>query len=209
MHWWIPLLWYGTLFPCPLKVLNFQTSALLSTSRPCTYIIMISHGPVVRYGKLRVAHAPRMPGTFFPPLCVSDPDMHHGTCVTHMPWCMPGGLTSGFLRWRGKHSRHSRRMPNPQFYVSGKRPMAWKGKPVHKPSTPIVTESCIPVVMGRRSILCKLWIIETLSFWMHIHQHDNLRVIPFKDNISNYNSIRYGRNHNDFGGMTILVGYWW
>ena len=35
---------------------------------------------------------------------VSDPDMHHGTCVTHVPWCMPGLLTSGFLwSWcRGK-----------------------------------------------------------------------------------------------------------
>ena len=27
------------------------------------------------------------------------------------------------LRWRGKRSRHSRRMCNPQFYVSGKRPI--------------------------------------------------------------------------------------
>ena len=26
-------------------------------------------------------------------------------------------------RWRGKRSRHSRRMRNPQFYISGKRPM--------------------------------------------------------------------------------------
>ena len=36
----------------------------------------------------------------------------------HVPWCMPGSLTSGFLwsRWRGKRSRHSRRMRNPQFY---------------------------------------------------------------------------------------------
>ena len=56
----------------------------------------------------------------------SDPDMHHGTCVTHVPWCMPGSLTSGFLwsRCRRKRSRLSRRMHNPQFYVSGKRPMA-------------------------------------------------------------------------------------
>ena len=23
--------------------------------------------------------------------------MHHGTCVTHVPWRMPGSLTSGFL----------------------------------------------------------------------------------------------------------------
>ena len=24
---------------------------------------------------------------------VSDPDMHHGTCLTHVPWCMSGSLT--------------------------------------------------------------------------------------------------------------------
>ena len=66
-----------------------------------------------------------MLGTFSPPPLVSDPDMHHGTCVTHVPWCMPGWLTSGFLwsRWRGKLSRQSRRMRNPQFCVSGKRPI--------------------------------------------------------------------------------------
>ena len=84
-----------------------------------------AHGPLSRYVKLRVAHAPGMPGTFYPPPRVSDPDMHHGTCVTHVPWCMPGSLTRGFLwsRWRGKRSRHSRRMRNPQFCASGKRPM--------------------------------------------------------------------------------------
>ena len=60
---------------------------------------------------------------------VSDPDMHHGTCATHVPWCMPGSLNSGVLwsRWRGKRSRHFRRMRNPQFYVSSKRPMACHG----------------------------------------------------------------------------------
>ena len=26
---------------------------------------------------------------------VSDPDMHHGTCVTHVPWCMSETLTRG------------------------------------------------------------------------------------------------------------------
>ena len=24
---------------------------------------------------------------------VNDPGMHHGTCVTHVPWCMSGSLT--------------------------------------------------------------------------------------------------------------------
>ena len=35
------------------------------------------HGPLARYAKLQVAHAPEMRGT-------------------HVPWCMPGWLTSGF-----------------------------------------------------------------------------------------------------------------
>ena len=83
------------------------------------------HEPLHRYSELRFAHAPGMPGTFSAPPRVSDPGMHHGTCVTHVPWCIPGSLTSGFLwrRWWGKRSRHSRRMRNPQVYVSGKRPM--------------------------------------------------------------------------------------
>ena len=86
------------------------------------------HGPLVRYVNLWVAHALGMPGTFSPPPRVNDPDMHRGTCVMHVSWCMSGSLTSGFLwsRWRGKrfrHSRHFRHMHNPRFYVSGKRPI--------------------------------------------------------------------------------------
>ena len=53
------------------------------------------------------------------PACIMAP------AVTYVPWCMPGSLSRGFL-WRrrcGKRTRHSRRMRNPQFYVSGKRPM--------------------------------------------------------------------------------------
>ena len=56
---------------------------------------VLAHGPLTRYVKLRVAHAPGMPGTFSPPLRIRDPDMHHGTCVTHVPWYMPGSLTPG------------------------------------------------------------------------------------------------------------------
>ena len=41
---------------------------------------------------------------------VSEPDMHHDTCVPHEPWCMPGPLNSGSLwsRWRGKRKRPMR-----------------------------------------------------------------------------------------------------
>ena len=82
------------------------------------------NGPLARYVKLRVLHAPGMLWTFSPLSRVSDSDMRHGMCVTHVPWRMPGSLAGGFLRsrWRGKRFRHSRRMHNPQFYVSGKRP---------------------------------------------------------------------------------------
>ena len=57
-------------------------------------------GPLTRYAKLRVAHAPGMPGTFFSPPTskkplFSDPGMHHGTCVTHLSWWMSGSLTRG------------------------------------------------------------------------------------------------------------------
>ena len=40
------------------------------------------NGPLTRYVKLRVAHAPEMSGTFSLPPRVSDPDMRHGTCVS-------------------------------------------------------------------------------------------------------------------------------
>ena len=102
------------------QVVRLRTWFFLASKYASSY-----HGPLARYVKFRVAHTPGMPGVFSPPPQVSDLDMHHGTCVTHVPWCMPGSLTSGFLwsRWQGKCSRHSRRMRNPQFYVSGKRPM--------------------------------------------------------------------------------------
>ena len=51
------------------------------------YVLMITHlnGPLAKYVILWVAHVPGMSGTFSPPAWVSDPDMHHGTCVTHVP----------------------------------------------------------------------------------------------------------------------------
>ena len=110
---------------------------LVITYTLITHIQQQPHRPLARYAKLRVAHVPGMPGTFSPPPRVSDPDMHHDTCVTHVPWCILGSLTNGFLwsRWRGKRSRHSRRMRNPQFCISDKRPIgdynAWHLKKIH------------------------------------------------------------------------------
>ena len=66
--------------------------------------------PVMKYGhswtsyqirKIAGCACARNAGNVFPrrrfqskPL-VSDPGMHHGTCVTHVPWCMSGSLTCG------------------------------------------------------------------------------------------------------------------
>ena len=58
--------------------LGTSTSLGISTVRR-------THGILARYVKLRVAHAPVMPGTFSPPPQFSDPDMHHGKYVKHVP----------------------------------------------------------------------------------------------------------------------------
>ena len=61
------------------------------------------HGPLTRYVKLQVVHVPGMPGTCPP-------------CVAHVEIANP--------RMQGKRSLYSRRMSNPQFYISEKRPIA-------------------------------------------------------------------------------------
>ena len=115
----------------PASCLSWTYWSILSIAlRGTSPVLRQSHTRLTQWAsfqmwKLQVAHEPGMPGTFSPPPRLSDPDMHHGTCVMHVPWCIPGSLTSGF-HWSRRHekrSRHSRRMCNPQFYVSGKRPM--------------------------------------------------------------------------------------
>ena len=84
------------------------------------------NGPLTRYVKLLVAHAPGMPGTFSPPPISKETasyrSRHTSRHVCHARAVMHVGIANP--RWRGKWSRHPRRMRNPQFYVSGKRPMA-------------------------------------------------------------------------------------
>ena len=94
------------IFPDTYLSYNGQQVFLMKTFFVTPFRTFWLHGPLARYVKLRVAHAPGIPGTFSPPLWVSDPDMHHGTCVTRVPWCMPGSWTSGFLWswWREKTS---------------------------------------------------------------------------------------------------------
>ena len=106
---------------CQMKAFAWRDYSS-QTNGVCISYLILDHGSLTRYAIFRVAHAPEMPGTFPSLPRVSDPDMHHGTCVTHVLWSMLGSLTSGFLwsRWRGKRSRHSRGMRNPQLSVTGK-----------------------------------------------------------------------------------------
>ena len=81
------------------------------------------YGPLARYAKLRVAHAPGSPGTFsLPPTLKETASLqsrHASRHVRHARAVMHVGIAKP--RWRGKRSRQFRRMLNPQFYVSGKR----------------------------------------------------------------------------------------
>ena len=54
--------------------------------------------------KIVGVHAPRMPGLFSLPPRVSYPDMHHSWCMTYVPLCMQGSLTSSFLWSRRKNA---------------------------------------------------------------------------------------------------------
>ena len=80
--------------------LSLQISLCHQLAKYCFSILDCEHGPLTRYVRLRVAHAPefreRLPRQRFQrkPL-VNDLGMHHGTCVTHVPWCMSGSLTCG------------------------------------------------------------------------------------------------------------------
>ena len=121
---------YGA-FTCKYKLAEGEN---IKERNPVYFIVRLfvsfttqrrQNGPLTRYTKLRVAHAPGMPATFprhrlqRKPL-VSDPDMHHGTCMTHVPWCMSGSLNRGGGE---KVPGIPGAMRNPQNYVSGERPM--------------------------------------------------------------------------------------
>ena len=85
----------------------------------------IHHGPLSRSVKLRVAHAPRIPGTFPPPPTSKETasyrSRHESRHVHHARAVMHVGID--YPRWRGKRPWYSRCMHNPQVYVCGKRPI--------------------------------------------------------------------------------------
>ena len=109
-----------------VKILFCINFNILYTTVPSSLIQRESwHGPLAKYVKLCVGHAPGMPGTFFP-ANVGKRSRHASRHVRHARAVMHArSLTSGFLwsRWQGRRFPHSRHMRNPKFYVSDKRPM--------------------------------------------------------------------------------------
>ena len=105
------------------QIYVYRTHSDPSVSSMCSDMAQ-RHGPLYRYVKLRVAHAPWKPGTFSPPRTSNETvgywSWHASRHVRHARALMHVGIANP--RWRGKRSRHSRRMRKSQFYVSGKRP---------------------------------------------------------------------------------------
>ena len=68
-------IWASQMILMGLHALSFLSQHMSGiVISPCHHVTL------ARYVKLRVAHAPGMPGTFSPPPRIGDPDMHHGTC---------------------------------------------------------------------------------------------------------------------------------
>ena len=129
---WAKWHWYFSV--CQLK------SPLKKVSLSAANSVVWECGPIARYVKLRTAHVPRM---FSPPPRLSNPGMHHGTCVMHTSWCMPGSLTSGsfWSRWRAKRPGISGACTTRNFAYLARGPLTkaitisvlWSMRPTYSP----------------------------------------------------------------------------
>ena len=113
------------------------------------------HGPLTRYVKLWEAHVPGMPGTFSPPPTSKETASKRSRHAWWHVRCARAVMDVGIanLRWWGKRSRHSRRMRNPQFYVSGKRPMSPTLKSLNRDITIFILRTvhnsfCRPIILA-------------------------------------------------------------
>ena len=131
---WKPLRrkWYSVVIPSCLNTFILCFSYVCVCLCVCVWLcvclcacVCVTRGPLNRYVKLRVAHASEMLGTFSPPPIsketANERSRHASRLVRDALAVMHAWIANP--RCRGKRSRHSRRMRNPQFYVSGKRPM--------------------------------------------------------------------------------------
>ena len=144
---------------------------------------------------------------FPPPQQVSDPDMHHGTCVTHVPRCMPGSLTSGFLwsRWREKRSRHSRRMRNRNFMYLVRGPLGLDRWPMTSPKI-----GRDPIKLRRDAFLVnhilKNWSRSNYNYWRQNSSQSHYRyrqLVAIYPRWYNYDNI--ATNNNKKRGCTRVM----
>ena len=142
-----------------LKTLIHPLHHDLYLSVPSSLLLRLDYiairGPPTRYVILWDVHAPGMPGTFSPPLTsketVSKRSRHASRYVRYARAVMHVRIANP--RWRGKRSRHFRRMRNPQCYVSGKRPMSVTLKSPNRDSTNFILGTvhnsfCRPIILA-------------------------------------------------------------
>ena len=101
------------------------------------------HGPLTRYVKLQVAHAPGMPGTFSPAADFKENRLIAiPACITARAWRTCRDACRDRL-----HAVTGKTFPafpahaHPQFYVSGKRPI-WPLIVFEIPRSPAISHHC-------------------------------------------------------------------
>ena len=84
------------------------------------------NGPLTRYVKLQVAHAPGIPGTFPPPPTSKETASKRSRRASRHVRDASGVMHVGiaYPRWRGKTFPAFPAHAHPQFYVYGKRPIS-------------------------------------------------------------------------------------
>ena len=90
-----------------------------------THFTLLTHRPLTRYVKLQVAHAPGMPGTFFPAAdFTGNRWLAIPACITARAWrTCRDACRDRSPAVTGKTFPVFPAHAHPQFYVSGKRPI--------------------------------------------------------------------------------------
>ena len=119
----------------------------------------VDNGPLTRYVKLQVAHAPGMPGTFSPAADFKENRLLAILACISARAVMHVGIA--YMRWQGKRSRHSRRMRTRNFTYLARGPccsfltesIKGQGKALQKNETRGILMSCKFAHTMHRSVM--------------------------------------------------------
>ena len=136
------------------------------------------HGPLSRYVKLRVVHAPGRPGKFSPPLTSKETpskrSRHTSRHVRGARAVVHVGIANTWCR--GKRSQHFRRMRNPQSYISGKRPIVWLPKLLYRWSLTMRGVTCqmrlSKQLMTHHKISPIFWYHQRVEIWQRMYANN-------------------------------------